>query len=72
VTPAALPCRSNARRETLDSSSLSLSPAERGAYEAAVAAARAALGADAFAAAWAEGRALPLEQAVAEALTTTA
>jgi predicted ATPase/class 3 adenylate cyclase len=62
----------DALRETLDSSSLSLSPAERGAYEAAVAAARATLGADAFAAAWAEGRALPLEQAVAEALTTTA
>jgi predicted ATPase/class 3 adenylate cyclase len=57
--------------ETLGSSSLSLSPAERGAYEAAVAAARAALGAAAFAAAWAEGRALPLEQAIAEALTTT-
>jgi non-specific serine/threonine protein kinase len=40
----------------------------RTSYERAVAAARAALGEAAFAAAWAAGRALPLERAVAEAL----
>jgi DNA-binding NarL/FixJ family response regulator len=40
----------------------------RAGYERAVAAARAALGEGDFAAAWAAGRALPLERAVAEAL----
>jgi DNA-binding CsgD family transcriptional regulator len=39
-----------------------------GQYRRAVEALRRELGADAFAAAWAAGRALPLEQAVAEAL----
>lgn len=43
-------------------------PAERATYEAAVAATRARLGDDAFAAASAAGRALPLTQATAEAL----
>jgi Tetratricopeptide repeat len=57
-----------ALRESVGSSSLSLSPAERGAYETAVAATRAELAPDVFAAAWAEGRALPLEQAIACAL----
>ncbi len=57
-----------ALRETLGASSLSLSPAERATYEAAVAATRARLGDDAFAAASAAGRALPLTQATAEAL----
>jgi predicted ATPase/class 3 adenylate cyclase len=57
-----------ALRETLGSSALSLSPAERAAYEAAVATTRARLGDEAFAAAWAEGRALPLRQAIADAL----
>ena len=54
--------------ESVGSSSLSLSPAERGAYEMAVAATRAGLPPDVFAAAWAEGRALPLENAIAYAL----
>ena len=54
--------------ESVGSSSLSLSPAERGAYEMAVAATRAGLPPDVFAAEWAEGRALPLENAIAYAL----
>jgi hypothetical protein len=37
-------------------------------YEYAVAAGRAALGEAAFAAVWAEGRAMPLNQVIAEAL----
>jgi len=41
---------------------------ERSDYEGWVAATRAALGDDAFAAAWAEGRAMSLDQAIAEAL----
>jgi predicted ATPase/DNA-binding SARP family transcriptional activator len=41
---------------------------DRARYERTVAAARAALEAATFAAAWAAGRALPLEQAIAEAL----
>jgi len=45
-----------------------LTPAERGDHDRAVAATRAALGEAAFAAAWAEGRVLPLEEAVALAL----
>ncbi len=45
-----------------------LAPAERSDYDWAVGAMRAALGEEAFAAAWAEGRALPLEEAVALAL----
>ncbi len=43
-------------------------PAERPDYERGVAAARAALGEKAFVAAWAEGQALPLEDAIAFAL----
>ena len=58
--------------ESVGSSALSLSPAERGAYETAVAATRAELGPEVFAAAWAEGRMMPLEQAIAEALGASA
>jgi non-specific serine/threonine protein kinase len=43
-------------------------PADRAVHERAIAAARAALGEAAFAAAWAAGRALTPEQAIAEAL----
>jgi non-specific serine/threonine protein kinase len=43
----------------------SLDPAERADCDASLAAARAALGDDAFAAAWADGRVMPLEQAIA-------
>ena len=45
--------------------SLSISPIERAAYEQAIAAARARLGEQAFAAAWAEGRTMTLEQVLA-------
>jgi predicted ATPase/class 3 adenylate cyclase len=45
-----------------------LPPPERPGHDQAVAAARAVLGDEAFAAAWAEGRAMTLEQAVAYAL----
>jgi predicted ATPase/transcriptional regulator with XRE-family HTH domain len=47
-------------------------PASRATYERALAAARAQLGDDAFAAAWAAGQALTLEQAIAYALDTRA
>jgi non-specific serine/threonine protein kinase len=47
-------------------------PASRARHEQVLVAARAALGEPAFAAAWAAGRAVPLEQAVAEALELTA
>jgi predicted ATPase/transcriptional regulator with XRE-family HTH domain len=43
-------------------------PADRRAYDGITMAARTALGAEAFAEAWAAGRTLPLEQVVAEAL----
>jgi hypothetical protein len=43
----------------------------RGPHDRCVARIRADLGAEAFAVAWAAGRALPLEQAVAEALAAT-
>jgi hypothetical protein len=43
-------------------------PIERAEYERAVAASRTALGEAAFAAAWAEGRAMTLERAVEFAL----
>jgi non-specific serine/threonine protein kinase len=46
---------------------LRLQPYVRARHDRALAAARAALGAEAFAAAWTAGRALPLVQAVAEA-----
>jgi tetratricopeptide (TPR) repeat protein len=45
-----------------------LFPVDRPEYDRSVAAARGALGEEAFVAAWAEGRALELEQAVASAL----
>jgi hypothetical protein len=45
-----------------------LPPADRRAHDGLTMAARAALGEEAFAEAWAAGRALPLEQVVAEAL----
>ncbi|MDP9372367.1 MAG: tetratricopeptide repeat protein [Chloroflexota bacterium] len=48
-----------------------LSPVGRADYEHDVTAARAQLGQAAFAAAWAEGRAMPLEQVIAEVLATT-
>jgi hypothetical protein len=44
-----------------------LPPVEHAHYERTVAAARTALGEGAFAAAWAAGQTLPLEQAIAEA-----
>jgi non-specific serine/threonine protein kinase len=47
-------------------------PVERQRIERAAAPARASLPEDAFAAAWAAGRALPLEQAIAEALAVAA
>jgi len=45
-------------------------PAARATYERALATCRAQLGEEAFAAAWAEGQAMTLEQAIAEALQT--
>ncbi|HEX6736765.1 MAG TPA: tetratricopeptide repeat protein, partial [Vicinamibacteria bacterium] len=45
-----------------------VSPVERGTYERQLAAARTQLDEGAWSAAWAEGRAMPLEQAVAYAL----
>jgi non-specific serine/threonine protein kinase len=53
---------------SVGSSSLSLSPVERGAYQAAAAAAKAALAPELFAAACAEGRRLPLDRLIAYAL----
>jgi hypothetical protein len=47
-----------------------LYPADQNAYAAIVAAARAGLSDEAFVAAWSAGRALSMEQAVAEALET--
>jgi predicted ATPase/transcriptional regulator with XRE-family HTH domain len=47
-------------------------PAARATYERALAVARAQLGEEAFAAAWAGGRALTVEQAIAEALDDAA
>lgn len=47
-------------------------PAARAVYERAMAAARAELGEEAFAAVWAAGQALPLAQALAEALGDSA
>jgi hypothetical protein len=46
-------------------------PAARATYERALAAARAQLGEEAFAAAWAAGGALTLEQAIDEALASS-
>jgi predicted ATPase/class 3 adenylate cyclase/DNA-binding SARP family transcriptional activator len=56
-------------RETIG---IALSPYERTDYEAGVTAARTALGEERFAAAWAEGRALPLERAIQVALDEVA
>jgi predicted ATPase/Tfp pilus assembly protein PilF len=53
---------------SIRSSGVSLPPDDRPLYESSLAAARARLGQEAFAAAWAQGQALPLEQAVQEAL----
>jgi predicted ATPase/DNA-binding XRE family transcriptional regulator len=47
-------------------------PADRAAHDLSLAAVRAALGAEAFQAAWAEGQVLTLEQAIAEVLAITA
>ncbi len=57
-----------ALRETIG---LSRQSDERAIYDRSVAAVRAQLEEAAFAAAWAEGRAMPLEQAIAEALAGT-
>ncbi len=46
-------------------------PADRLEYERSVAAVRSTLSEEAFAAAWAEGRAMTLEQAIAYALEPT-
>jgi len=51
-----------------DASSLVVDPLNRADHDRNLAAARAQLGDDAFAAAWEAGRALTLEQALAEAL----
>jgi predicted ATPase/class 3 adenylate cyclase len=51
-----------------EASNLPVYPPDRPARDRAVASARGALGEAAFAAAWAEGRAMPLEEAVAAAL----
>jgi hypothetical protein len=49
-----------------------LPPADRADYERQVAAVRATLGEEAFAAVWAEGRGMPLEEAAAFAMAETA
>jgi DNA-binding CsgD family transcriptional regulator len=51
-----------------DASGIALEVTDRGTYDHHVAITRRALGADLFAAAWAQGRAMPLEQAIAYAL----
>ena len=48
-----------------------MDPTARADYERAVAVTRAQLDAATFAAAWAAGRAIPLEQVLAEALRAT-
>ncbi|HEU5100018.1 MAG TPA: hypothetical protein VFU22_13410, partial [Roseiflexaceae bacterium] len=57
-----------ALRETLGAPAMSF---QQASYQRGVAAARALLDQATFAAAWAAGRTLPLEQAIAEALATT-
>jgi tetratricopeptide (TPR) repeat protein len=52
----------------LETLSVPLPPEQQAVHDRAVQAMRAALGEDAFAAAWAEGRALPLEEVIALAL----
>jgi DNA-binding NarL/FixJ family response regulator len=51
----------------LEASDTAMWPLDRVGYESSLAAARAQLGEASFAAAWEAGRALPLEQAIAEA-----
>jgi predicted ATPase/DNA-binding CsgD family transcriptional regulator/Tfp pilus assembly protein PilF len=53
-----------------EASSISLPPLRRAAYDRAVEGIRAHLDEAAFAQAWAEGRAMPLEQAIAQAVET--
>jgi tetratricopeptide (TPR) repeat protein len=61
--------RVGAAAETLhEAIGVSLEPYQRAGHDEAVQAMRAALGEEAFAAAWAEGRALPLDEAIALAL----
>jgi len=55
-----------------ESAGVPLPPVHRVDYERDVALVRAALDEDAFAMAWAEGQAIPLEQAIAEALAISA
>ena len=57
-----------AMEKQIPSIRLEMSPAERAEYDTAVAATRAALGEEAFAAAWAEGQAMTMEQAIEYAL----
>jgi hypothetical protein len=52
----------------LDAIKATLAPADRSDYERSVAALRAQLGAQEFAAAWANGQALTLEQAIGYAI----
>ena len=53
-----------------EASGCPIAPADRGAYDAHVTAVRTALGEEAFARAWAEGRAMALEEAIRFALET--
>jgi predicted ATPase/Tfp pilus assembly protein PilF len=58
-------------KKQIPSIPLQMSPVERAAYDQAIATARAALGEEAFAAAWEEGKKMTLEEAVAFALRDT-
>ena len=58
-------------KKQIPSIPLQISPLERAEYDQAIAAARAALGEEAFAAAWEEGKKMTLEEAVAFALRDT-
>jgi hypothetical protein len=63
------PVRLHAAAQALrDAIGKPVAPSRRAEHQRELAAARAALGKQAFAAAWAEGRAMTLEQAVAYAL----
>jgi len=59
-------------QDVLESSGAMLSPADRNEYERNVVAARAKLDETTFAAAWAQGRAMTLEQAIADVLSDAA
>ena len=61
-----------AAAKLLESEDADLEPTDRGEYDGGIATARAQLSEEAFAAAWAAGHALPLEQVVAEALQVSA